>query len=641
MNLGALFAQAQRPRITEADLLRAGDDFGKLKQLGNECFKVGDYALAARAYHKASKHSKNDTDSGTLASNHSFTLLKLGELEEALTQAEVAIKFRPEWDKGYYRKISALIALERPEEAEKVLDDNANIFPSSLRESREDLVALEEQIKVAKLPWQELEPNVQLKVISGERSAKESYLEDLDVVWVHYRVINGKTKELLNSTRTEFIGGENPNAAPRNITLAEYECPDILDAVLRRFEDGGEGIVRTTGPCSYYPEEGGGEQLQHLEFQFQVYKHEKAVTQATGTKDVAADSSAGSGFLNGAVSSKEKLDTFDRSKAAADQQEAEALEVAWSVKKGGMLAARRFRRALEFCKQLSSSNSSPSKSGGAGGGSSSSSKETSSTGVSAQSDGDQQPVGTTGTTSTEISSKHLRELEVKAKLGLARSLVIAQHVFAVEKADRGDFGKDLVKFLASKGHKSAVEQSVSTDEVEEALNLADDVLATAPGGPTCEHYLVKAEALNALDRLEDSLAAIEEGFKLDPKNEPLRSERARVNLKLKKTGAANSAEQVKAWKERVDTEIAKTDDSERNLKWIRQMMLDLGDMCDKSAVQWDQLMTIKIGKPIGQIQKASWAQASEVEGEDSLNQLATKLIKKFRNMAENNRPLWS
>ena len=57
-------------------------------------------------------------------------------------------------------------------------------------------------------------------------------------------------------------------------------------------------------------------------------------------------------------------------------------------------------------------------------------------------------------------------------------------------------------------------------------------------------------------------------------------------------------------------------------------------MCDGNEVAWDALMRTKIGKQVGLIQKAAWA-------DEDMKKLATKLIRQFRDMAERNRPLWA
>ena len=49
--------------------------------------------------------------------NRSHVLHSMGRAEDALLDAETAIKCCPEWAKGHYRKAKALISLGRQEEA--------------------------------------------------------------------------------------------------------------------------------------------------------------------------------------------------------------------------------------------------------------------------------------------------------------------------------------------------------------------------------------------------------------------------------------------------------------------------------------------------------------------------------------------
>jgi tetratricopeptide (TPR) repeat protein len=55
---------------------------------------------------------KLDTADATLYSNRSLCYLKVGEHEDALCDADACIRRRPEWQKAYYRKGSALMSLK-------------------------------------------------------------------------------------------------------------------------------------------------------------------------------------------------------------------------------------------------------------------------------------------------------------------------------------------------------------------------------------------------------------------------------------------------------------------------------------------------------------------------------------------------
>lgn len=49
-------------------------------------------------------------------SNRCAALIKISKYSKALDDADTAIRLRPEWDKGYYRKASVLEAMDNQEE---------------------------------------------------------------------------------------------------------------------------------------------------------------------------------------------------------------------------------------------------------------------------------------------------------------------------------------------------------------------------------------------------------------------------------------------------------------------------------------------------------------------------------------------
>ncbi|RYR73830.1 hypothetical protein Ahy_A02g008350 isoform A [Arachis hypogaea] len=85
-----------------------------LKDQGNEFFKSGKYLKAAALYTQA---IKQDPSSPTLYSNRAAALLQLDKLNKALDDAEMTIKLKPEWEKGYFRKGSILEAMKRYDDA--------------------------------------------------------------------------------------------------------------------------------------------------------------------------------------------------------------------------------------------------------------------------------------------------------------------------------------------------------------------------------------------------------------------------------------------------------------------------------------------------------------------------------------------
>lgn len=85
-----------------------------LKDQGNVQFKAANYLKAAALYTQA---IKLDPDNAALYSNRSAAFLNLVKLTKALADAEMTIKLKPDWEKGFFRKGCALEAMERYDEA--------------------------------------------------------------------------------------------------------------------------------------------------------------------------------------------------------------------------------------------------------------------------------------------------------------------------------------------------------------------------------------------------------------------------------------------------------------------------------------------------------------------------------------------
>ncbi|KAK3864338.1 hypothetical protein Pcinc_029966 [Petrolisthes cinctipes] len=87
----------------------AGEEEGvKLRSQGNECFRNKQLEKAVELYNQAFRSASQDH---LLLSNRSHVLHTLGKAEEALKDAEAAVRCRPEWAKGYFRKAMALDSL--------------------------------------------------------------------------------------------------------------------------------------------------------------------------------------------------------------------------------------------------------------------------------------------------------------------------------------------------------------------------------------------------------------------------------------------------------------------------------------------------------------------------------------------------
>mmetsp|Transcript_5505 Transcript_5505/g.16418 ORF Transcript_5505/g.16418 Transcript_5505/m.16418 type:complete len:286 (+) Transcript_5505:63-920(+) len=86
----------------------------KLKAEGNELFKAKNYLKAAATFTKA---IKLDPGNAVLYSNRSAALRSLGKAKKSLEDAEKCIQLKPDWIKGYFRKSSVLLDMNRPHEA--------------------------------------------------------------------------------------------------------------------------------------------------------------------------------------------------------------------------------------------------------------------------------------------------------------------------------------------------------------------------------------------------------------------------------------------------------------------------------------------------------------------------------------------
>lgn len=109
----------------------------KLRTQGNNYFKEKQLERAVELYTEAVDCAPNDH---LLLSNRSHVLHTLGRAEEALSDAEAAIRCRPEWAKGYFRRAMALISLGRFEDALVSLLQCAVLEePDSLRSIKDEI----------------------------------------------------------------------------------------------------------------------------------------------------------------------------------------------------------------------------------------------------------------------------------------------------------------------------------------------------------------------------------------------------------------------------------------------------------------------------------------------------------------------
>lgn len=75
------------------------------KAKGNSFFKLTEFSEAIEQYSRAIDHDK---DNAILYSNRSVSYARLGDWKKALEDANRCIQLKPQWAKGYWRKICAL-----------------------------------------------------------------------------------------------------------------------------------------------------------------------------------------------------------------------------------------------------------------------------------------------------------------------------------------------------------------------------------------------------------------------------------------------------------------------------------------------------------------------------------------------------
>jgi len=86
----------------------------RLKDDGNIHFERSEFKKAVAVYSQAFELAPSDH---LLVSNRSYAHACLGSYKNALSDAEIAIKIKPDWPKGYYRRGNALSGLGQHEEA--------------------------------------------------------------------------------------------------------------------------------------------------------------------------------------------------------------------------------------------------------------------------------------------------------------------------------------------------------------------------------------------------------------------------------------------------------------------------------------------------------------------------------------------
>ena len=100
-----------------------------MRELGNTYSAQGDHVNAMKCYSKALA-SPNQEGAAALYSNRSFAFLRLKLPARALADADEAIKLRPQWPKGHFRRAEALTAAGLYAEALLSYEKGSSLDPS-------------------------------------------------------------------------------------------------------------------------------------------------------------------------------------------------------------------------------------------------------------------------------------------------------------------------------------------------------------------------------------------------------------------------------------------------------------------------------------------------------------------------------
>ena len=101
---------------------------------GNAAMAEQDYVNAMKWYSQAIALSPRD---GALFSNRSFAFLRLGLTSRALADADEAVRRRPEWNKGHFRRAACLKQAGLHAEAHAAYATAARLDPADARPAAE------------------------------------------------------------------------------------------------------------------------------------------------------------------------------------------------------------------------------------------------------------------------------------------------------------------------------------------------------------------------------------------------------------------------------------------------------------------------------------------------------------------------
>ncbi|OMO96291.1 Tetratricopeptide TPR-1 [Corchorus olitorius] len=113
------------------------------KSRGQEAFQNKDFQMAIDAYTQAIDFDPTDA---TLYSNRSLCWIRLGQAEQALTDAKACRALKPDWPKACYREGAALRLLQKFDEAANAFYEGVQLNP----ESKELVTAFREAVEAGR-----------------------------------------------------------------------------------------------------------------------------------------------------------------------------------------------------------------------------------------------------------------------------------------------------------------------------------------------------------------------------------------------------------------------------------------------------------------------------------------------------------
>mmetsp|Transcript_4159 Transcript_4159/g.4785 ORF Transcript_4159/g.4785 Transcript_4159/m.4785 type:complete len:322 (-) Transcript_4159:447-1412(-) len=175
-----------------------------LKEQGNLLYKNKDFLKAAATYTKA---IKLDGQNPVYYSNRSGAFFMLNKVSKAISDADMAIKLKPTWDKGYFRKGCALEAAEKWEEALDAYRQAAENNPKNT-EVRDKIARLTKYLKtISRIQGNKKGAGEVIRSDSDYTSAIENLEQGADIPYDKERV-EAWAKECLYNAINEWIAGD-------------------------------------------------------------------------------------------------------------------------------------------------------------------------------------------------------------------------------------------------------------------------------------------------------------------------------------------------------------------------------------------------------------------------------------------------